>query len=98
MTGPVPIDAEPINAVAIVVPVLLVLDHRTDLSARVATQWRDFIRHEIEAEAVGVARREGVRQALDRVQRDQRREDSPATCAITSTPNATKPKWAAHLA
>ncbi|MDJ0339364.1 glycosyltransferase [Cryobacterium sp. PH31-O1] len=46
------------------VTVLLVLDRCTDLSARVAAHWCDFRRHEIDAGAVGEARRDGVRHAL----------------------------------
>ncbi len=46
------------------VGVLLVLDHCTDLSSRGAANWSAFRRLEINAGAVGVARREGIRQAL----------------------------------
>jgi glycosyltransferase involved in cell wall biosynthesis len=45
--------------------VLLVLDRCTDLSARVAARWTNFSCHEIEAGAVGVARRVGIRHALN---------------------------------
>ncbi|TFD23053.1 glycosyltransferase family 2 protein [Cryobacterium sp. TMS1-13-1] len=50
------------------VSVLLVLDQCTDLSARVAALWPDFDRVEIEAGAVGVARRFGVQRALRRLE------------------------------
>ena len=46
------------------VSVLLVLDRCTDYSARVAAHWPDFDRVEIDAGAVGVARRFGAQQAL----------------------------------
>ena len=49
------------------VSVLLVLDQCTDFSARVAAHWPDFDRVEIEAGAVGVARRYGVQRALRRL-------------------------------
>ncbi|MDJ0349513.1 glycosyltransferase [Cryobacterium sp. PH29-G1] len=46
------------------VSVLLVLDRCTDLSARVAAHWSDFVRIEIDAGAVGIARRDGIARAL----------------------------------
>ena len=49
------------------VSVLLVLDQCTDFSAQVATHWPDFDRVEIDAGAVGVARRYGVQRALRRL-------------------------------
>ena len=49
------------------VSVLLVLDRCTDFSARVAAHWPDFDRVEIDAGAVGVARRYGVQRALRRL-------------------------------
>lgn len=46
------------------VNVLLVLDRCTDQSARVASAWKSFGQCEINAGAVGQARRNGIRQAL----------------------------------
>lgn len=49
------------------VSVLLVLDQCTDFSNRVASHWPAFDRAEIDAGAVGVARRYGVQRALHRL-------------------------------
>ncbi|TFB72728.1 glycosyltransferase [Cryobacterium glaciale] len=78
------------------VTVLLVLDRCTDLSARVAAHWTNFSRCEIDAGAVGVARRDGIRHALGRSLRS--RTDAAASAsqiwiATTDADSAVPPNW-----
>jgi glycosyltransferase involved in cell wall biosynthesis len=76
--------------------VLLVLDRCTDLSALVAAQWSDFYRHESAAGAVGVARRDGVRRALERVLRARAGAVASADhiwIATTDADSAVPPNW-----
>ncbi|TFD58898.1 glycosyltransferase [Cryobacterium suzukii] len=75
--------------------VLLVLDHCTDLSSRVAANWSAFRRREIDAGAVGVARREGIRQALGhvRTRNDDAASASQIWIATTDADSAVPPHW-----
>ena len=76
--------------------VLVVLDECTDLSARVTAHWPAFRRHEIEAGAVGVARRDGIRHALGRLRRSQTDGAASASqiwIATTDADSAVPPNW-----
>jgi glycosyltransferase involved in cell wall biosynthesis len=80
------------------VSVFLVLDRCTDRSARIAAVWKNFDQCEIRAGAVGVARRDGVRQALGSL-----RGSSPPSnlasdriwIATTDADSAVPPNWLA---
>ncbi|WP_240607130.1 glycosyltransferase [Cryobacterium aureum] len=74
----------------------LVLDQCIDLSARVAAHWTSFCRHEIEAGAVGVARRDGIRHALRRLwhsQTDGAASAAQIWIATTDADSAVPPNW-----
>lgn len=76
--------------------VLLVLDRCTDLSARVAAHWTNFSCHEIEAGAVGVARRVGIRRALDlplHSRTDVAASAAGTWIATTDADSAVPPNW-----
>lgn len=78
------------------VRVLLVLDHCTDQSARVAARWSTFRRHEIAAGAVGVARRDGIRRALRSGSRSRTGAVASAAqiwIATTDADSAVPPNW-----
>ena len=76
--------------------VLLVFDRCTDQSARVAAHWTDFGRWEIDAGAVGVARRDGIRHALGSLLRspaDAAASASQIWIATTDADSAVPPNW-----
>lgn len=80
------------------VVVLLVFDRCTDLSARVAAHWTNFSRYEIDAGAVGVARRDGIRHALGMLLHSRTAAAASASqiwIATTDGDSAVPPNWLA---